>query len=475
MGTERGFMLPRGLAKEYFQVFAFLLRCLDALAVIMAGVIAYYYKFGAGSSFPARYVLALIVAALLTTIVFRFFHVYDSARTKSSWNLMGRLVQAIFTVLILLAGLAFITKTGEKYSREWFGEWALFSAILLILFRGCLLIFLRVMRSHGWNERRVIVIGAGELTAKLINTMQQSLWTGLRIVTIFDDSPDTKPKVIGNVPVLKTPDDINQYLEGNNISIDEVWLALPMRAYDRAKEILHTLRYRAVTTRFVLDIFGLDLLNHSVTDFAGFPVLNVCSTPMVGINRIVKAIEDRLLSCLILLFISPLLLMIAIAVKLSSPGPVFYRQKRIGWNGKEFAMLKFRTMPVDAELKTGPVWASKGEERATRVGSLLRRSSLDELPQFINVLRGEMSIVGPRPERPHFVEQFKDQIPRYMQKHIVKAGITGWAQVNGWRGNTSLQKRIEYDFYYIENWSLVFDLKIILLTFVRGFINKNAY
>jgi putative colanic acid biosynthesis UDP-glucose lipid carrier transferase len=167
--------------------------------------------------------------------------------------------------------------------------------------------------------------------------------------------------------------------------------------------------------------------------------------------------------------------MIAIAIKLTSKGPVFYRQKRVGWNGKEFEMLKFRSMPENAESSSGPVWATENENRATRVGTFLRKTSLDEFPQFINVLKGDMSIVGPRPERQCFVDQFKNEIPGYMQKHLVKAGITGWAQVNGWRGNTSLEKRIEYDLYYIENWSLAFDLKIIFLTILHGFVNKNAY
>jgi len=166
---------------------------------------------------------------------------------------------------------------------------------------------------------------------------------------------------------------------------------------------------------------------------------------------------------------------IAIGVKLSSPGPVFYRQKRISWNSKPFMMLKFRTMPVDCEVNTGAVWAKKGECRATRFGSFLRRTSLDELPQFIDVLKGNMSIVGPRPERPVFVDKFKDEIPDYMKKHMVKAGITGWAQVNGWRGDTDLNKRIEYDLYYIENWSLWFDIKIIVRTLFTGFVHKNAY
>jgi len=202
--------------------------------------------------------------------------------------------------------------------------------------------------------------------------------------------------------------------------------------------------------------------------------MNLSVTPMDGTNRVVKAIEDRLLALILLLAVSPLMVIIAMAVKASSPGPVFYRQERVGWNGERFDMLKFRSMRVETE-RDGVAWGGARDKPVTSVGAFLRRTSLDELPQFINVLKGEMSIVGPRPERPVFVEQFKEEIPDYMKKHLVKAGITGWAQVNGLRGDTDIARRIEYDLYYIENWSLSFDLKIIILTVFRGFVHRHAY
>lgn len=468
-------MLPRGLLKEHSQFLAVLLRVMDILAVMIAGVLAYYYKFN-DYHLSSSYLIALSMTAVLTCIVFSFFHIYASIRALSFWQHIQGLIQAVFTVMILLAGLAFLTKTGESFSRVWFLMLCGFSLAWLIFFRLTMLIILRLMRSRGWNERRVIIIGAGPLGQKLLETVQQKLWTGFHVIAMFDDeASDQATKIIHDVPVIKTPDNISGYIAASKHSIDEVWIALPLNAETRVRDILHELRHDMVNTRFVLDIFGMDLLNHSVTDLAGFPVLNIRSTPMVGVNRLLKAIEDRILAIIILFFISPLLLVIAIAVKLSSPGPVFYRQKRISWNGKEFEMLKFRSMPVNAEHKSGPVWAKEHEDRATRVGRFLRKTSLDELPQFLNVLRGDMSIVGPRPERHYFVEQFKNEVPRYMQKHLVKAGITGWAQINGWRGDTNLTKRIEYDLYYIENWSLLFDLKIIFLTIFRGFVNKNAY
>jgi putative colanic acid biosynthesis UDP-glucose lipid carrier transferase len=208
---------------------------------------------------------------------------------------------------------------------------------------------------------------------------------------------------------------------------------------------------------------------------AGLPVINLTESPLSDGNRVIKASEDFLLSLLLLMVASPAMLLIAAGVKLSSRGPVFYAQERVTWNGRHFTMLKFRTMPVDAEAATGPVWASPGEQRATRFGAFLRRTSLDELPQLINVLRGDMSLVGPRPERPEFVEQFRQQIPGYMQKHLVKAGITGWAQVNDLRGDTDLARRIEYDLYYIDNWSLLFDLRILCLTLWHILTSRNAH
>lgn len=256
---------------------------------------------------------------------------------------------------------------------------------------------------------------------------------------------------------------------------DEVWVALGREDLGKMDVIMNRLRDCAINVRLILDFDGIPLLNPSFEKVAGLPAFNVQVSPHRGYKRIVKDVEDRLLAALILLAIWPVMLVIAIAVKLSSPGPVFYRQERVTWNNKSFCMLKFRSMPVDAESATGAVWAKAGESRATRVGAFLRKTSLDELPQFINVLKGDMSIVGPRPERPVFVNKFKDQIPGYMKKHMVKAGITGWAQVNGWRGSTDLAKRIECDLFYIENWSVFLDLKIIFLTLFKGFVHRNAY
>ncbi len=461
-------MLLKGLLKEYSRLLSMLLRFFDISAVLTAGIVAYVIKFQT-LDIETNYIYGLGAAAFLTPFIFRFFQVYDPVRAKSYLQHFQNLLQAVLALFFVIAGLVFISKTSDSFSRVWFLLWILLSIALLLIERGSMILTLRFMRKHGWNERRVIILGTSELSFKIASKIQSALWTGFRITAIFDDNYEQSD----NPLIQKTPDNLEEFIRSN--SIDEVWIAYPLAYETRVKEILHELRHQTVATRLLLDIFGLNLFNQSIGEIAGFPVLNIRSTPMVGVNRFIKAMEDRILSAVILLLISPVLIIISVAVKLNSKGPVFYKQKRVSWNGREFEMLKFRTMPVDAESKTGPVWATKDERRATKIGAFLRKTSLDELPQFFNVLKGDMAIVGPRPERLVFVDEFKEKIPGYMQKHLVKAGITGWAQVNGWRGNTSLEKRIEYDLYYIENWSLHLDLKIIFLTLFQGFVNKNAY
>ncbi len=469
-------MLPKGLLKEYSRVIALVVRVVDIGTILFAGWLAYFFRFDA-IIMTADYLSALAIAIVLTPAIFSFFDIYASIRGEGFIKHIANLIQAMAVMGLMLAGLAFFTKSGDAFSRTWFLLWLGFAVLLLILCRCSLLLLLRFMRSRGLNERRVVILGAGELGIKLAQTVQQALWTGFRITTFMDDVAHNKPTTIQGLPVIQTPAQLSRYLSEQ--AIDEIWLALPLRAESRVKEILHELRHHTITTRFVLDIFGLDLLNHSITDVAGFPVLNICSTPMVGINRFVKAIEDRLLAAIILLMISPLFLLIAFSVKLSSRGPIFFKQQRLGWDGRVIKVYKFRTMVEHAEADGVITQATIRDERITALGKFLRKTSFDELPQFINVLQGRMSIVGPRPHALAHNELYKEAIHTYMQRHRVKPGITGWAQINGWRGETDtlnkMQKRVEYDLFYINNWSLGFDLKIIFLTFFRGFFHRNAY
>jgi putative colanic acid biosynthesis UDP-glucose lipid carrier transferase len=470
-------MLPRGLLKEHSQVLTFVFRCLDAGVIAFVGWLLYVILFDQWQLTPP-YLYALWASIISTLIVFQFFQIYKSVRAQYFGQQIIQLMQAVFGVLILLAGLAFMTKTGEIYSRSWFAWWGISSFFALLIFRGGLVLFLRMMRTRGWNERRVVVIGAGELGTHLVNTMQHALWTGFKIVAILDDEPENKPGTLFNIPVLKMPSNMHDYLSQQKDNIDEIWLALPLRAEDRVKEILHEMRHHPLTIRLILDIFGMDLLNHSITHLGGFPTVNLNTSPIVGMNRIFKEIEDKVLAFLILLIISPLFLMVALAIKFSSKGPVFFKQLRHGWDGRIIKIYKFRTMVVHQD-QTVLAQATINDQRITRLGRFLRRTSLDELPQFINVLQGRMSVVGPRPHAISHNEYYKDSIKAYMQRHKVKPGITGWAQVNGLRGETDtldkMRNRVEYDLHYIENWSLLLDLKIIFLTFFLGFVGKNVY
>lgn len=466
-------MFPRGLVREYAPLMSVGFRMADAILILCAGLLSYVIKFGY-QPLPVQYDLAYLISTLLVLIVFSVLGIYLSWRSMVGWRHHVRMISIAWaSVIAILIFTAFATKTSTMYSRQWFLMWAVFGWVFLVFFRLLLYRFLGSLRAKGWNHKRVLIVGAGELGQTLAFNIQSSTWMGFDIIGFVDDKGSLRENQVNGVPVLGSIDDLAALVSDNEV--DEVLLTLPMRAWERIEHVQHLLRHSTATVRFIPDIYGQRLINHSVTEFAGLPALNLTESPMMGINVVLKLAEDKILALIILLLISPLFVAIAIGVKLSSAGPVFYKQERVSWNGRRFMMYKFRSMPVDVESQSGPKWASSGESRATRFGFLLRKTSLDELPQFINVLKGEMSIVGPRPERPFFVEKFKDEIPYYMKKHLVKAGITGWAQVNGWRGDTDLNKRIEYDLYYVENWSLWLDLKIIVLTVYSGFVHKNAY
>jgi putative colanic acid biosynthesis UDP-glucose lipid carrier transferase len=296
---------------------------------------------------------------------------------------------------------------------------------------------------------------------------------GYAITGIYDNDPLMKGQSIEGVRVIG---DFGQACsDARDGLFDELYLCLPLGDEKHIVEMLNALAQTTIVVKYVPDLFAFDLLHAKWIDMKGLPVVSVYDTPMSSLSaRIVKRSEDVLISMLILFFIWPVMLIIAIGVKISSPGPVLYKQTRIGWNGKPFTILKFRSMPVDHE-KNGVEWGNAEMKTQTKFGKFIRHTSLDELPQFINVLLGDMSIVGPRPERDIFIEQISQQVPRYMQRHMVKTGITGWAQIHGWRGDTCLHNRVEHDLHYISNWSLWFDLKIILLTAIRGWTDKNAF
>jgi putative colanic acid biosysnthesis UDP-glucose lipid carrier transferase len=465
-------MFTKFLLKEHTTLLSFIIKVVYLLLYLSAAILLYYWQF---NTFKINflYEVAIIISLLLFNPILSLTGVYRSLRGRSLLNYLQPLVLGIFVLILLLALTAFITKTGEYYSRQWFLLWHLCAIILLVSCRIVVRKVLNVVRKHGLDQRQIVIIGEGTPLVSLIEKIKKAEETGFNIAGVFTNTPLTEMTNTTDIDIEKIPNDITAFIDTENIS--EVWLTWSTWSKEQINQLLKSIHNSIVTIRYFPCIFGIELINQSISEILSLPVINIIASPMTGGNRIIKAIEDRVLSFIIILLISPVLLIIAGLVKISSPGPVFFKQERVGMNGKVFEMLKFRSMPVDAEMKTGAVWTTPSDRRATRIGGFLRKTSLDELPQFFNVIKGEMSIVGPRPERPMFVEKFKSEIPSYMQKHLVKAGITGWAQVNGWRGSTSLEKRVEYDLYYINHWSLGFDLKIIFLTIFKGFVNENAY
>jgi putative colanic acid biosynthesis UDP-glucose lipid carrier transferase len=465
-------VVKRSLVKTNAPLFEQLIRLADPLLIVVAGVVAYRIHLG-DYTLPEHYVLAIIGVALVAAALFPAAGLYASQRGVTLFAELRRLVN----LSLLLAGVwfafLFLSKTGADFSRVWSIYWFVFTLAAHLTLRTSIRLALRELRRRGRNLRHVVIVGAGRLGTSIAARLRDAPWAGFAVHAYYDDKPELQGQVLAGVPVRGSIDRLLADLEAT--PVDQVWIALPLRAETRIREVLEGLRLHLVQVRFVPDIFNFTLLHHSVTEIVGLPVIDLTNSPLQGHSRVAKALEDFVLAALILALVSPLMLLIALGVKLSSQGPVLYRQARVTWNGERFTMLKFRSMPMDAEQATGPVWARAGERRTTRFGAFLRRTSLDELPQFINVLGGEMSIVGPRPERPELVERFKHEIPGYMQKHLVKAGITGWAQVNGLRGDTSLGERIQYDLYYIENWSVWFDLRIIALTLIHVVRGDNAY
>lgn len=464
-------MHTKGLLREHSLLLTWLLRALDGLTILASALISHYATLATWPPKP-QYITAIVLALTLFVAIAPSFNLYRNWRGSAKTHELGTITGAWFMVFLLLALITFITKS--EISRSWAIIWCFSGITGLLCGRLLLRGFLNKMRSLGYNQRHVVILGAGNVGQQVAETLADSIETGFQLNAFFtNDSDLTNIKELNAKLITGKIKESFDYIANHHV--DQVWIAMPISKVKQIQVILKGLSHSTADIRLVPDIFGFQLINQSVSTVAGLPVVNLSLTPMDGANRYIKAFEDKLLAALILLAISPLLAILAIGVKLSSPGPVFYRQERVSWYGKSFYMYKFRSMPVGIENSSGAVWAKAGEKRATPFGAFLRKNSLDELPQFWNVLKGDMSIVGPRPERPVFVDKFKDEIPGYMQKHKVKAGITGWAQIHGWRGDTDLAKRIEHDLHYIENWSLWLDIKIIFMTIFKGFINKNAY
>jgi exopolysaccharide biosynthesis polyprenyl glycosylphosphotransferase len=328
-----------------------------------------------------------------------------------------------------------------------------------------------VLRARGIGRARLLIVGAGRVGAMILQAVRRSPQLGYQPIGFIDN--DSAIKNVEGVPVLGNIDCLGDSIHDNKV--DEVIIALPHASHEEVLSIVSLCDGRTVDVKVFPDLFQIMASEVSIGDLNGLPLMSIRDVSLRGWRLTLKRAVDVFFSALVMVFLSPFLLLTSLIIRIDSEGPVFYSQERVGLDGKPFPCIKFRTMRVDAESDTGPVWATKDDPRRTRIGGFLRRFSIDEIPQFINVLLGHMSVVGPRPERPLFVQQFAHDVPRYMERHREKAGITGWAQVNGLRGDTSIEERTRYDLWYIENWSLLLDFKIMFKTALAMLRGDNAY
>ncbi len=446
----------------------------DVLLAIVAWILAYLIRFELlvpPEWVPfERYLFLLPWVLIVASLVFWSTGLYAPDRAQRLTTLALAVAKAtVFELLVVAASLTFYRAL--SVSRLMLILFGVLTPTLMILFRLALYSYVRRAHKQGRYVRRVLIVGADNLGRRLKDALEQFPWMGLSVVGFADDERQG-PEILGTVSDV--PALVDRSREAAE-PIDYVYMALSLKGSDIVVNLIEELSSRLVHVCMVPDLYQFDVLNSRVTYLSGLPIIHIIDEAPIQFDRVLKRLVDIAFSATVLVLASPLMLAIAAAVKISSRGPVLYRQERMGLNGHRFEMLKFRSMPIDAERESGPVWATADEQRATGVGSFLRRTSLDELPQFLNVLKGDMSVVGPRPERPVFIDEFKNRIPRYMLRHMTKAGITGWAQVHGWRGDTSLEKRIEYDLYYIQNWSIALDLKIMWMTLWSGFVSEHAY
>ena len=434
--------------------FPALLRVVDWICWGLTGILAFveisYYKTEI-LDFQRYFSLVILTA---------FFYLMFSKQTYLSWRstslleLFGKIIVSWATTVILLIVWLVASKTTELYSRIWISLWIVQALFLLIFIRIVAYKILRKLRASGINLRHIAIVGSGETAKELISRVDESGWAGYR-VSCHILVPD-----VHNIKKLA------------NKPLDEIWLAPEEDSSLTLHELVNCLDHSTAIVRIAPDLLSLRLINHGFSEVLGVQMIDIHGRPMSDFGGLLKIIFDYSISLTLLICLFPIMSLIGIGVKLNSTGPIFYRQNRVGWNGAIFQILKFRSMPDDIE-SNGIKWGESDNKTVDKFSKFLRLTNLDELPQLINVIKGEMSLVGPRPERPEFVEVFKDKIPHYMKKHLVKAGITGWAQIHGWRGDTSLQKRLDYDLYYVENWSIFLDIKILLATMFLG-LNKKS-
>lgn len=453
---------------------------LDVVALVAAWFAAYWVRFDS-DWIPLLYdhrpdlglcVRGLPLVVILGMVCCRHARLYEVHRLTRFREEAVAVAKAVVLTTVLTALVAFALRY-EYESRIAFTLFAGLSFLSVLGARRLTWMAIGRLRASGINQSHALIVGTGRLARRTARTLRASDWTGIQTVAYVEDDPETHQKHC-DIPVLGPIENLPALVERHHI--EHVFIALPMNRYADARRVFDLLSQTIVDVRLVADVPALSALSLTSNTVHGMTFIGLRESTYHGVNVWVKRAMDVLLSAVALVLLSPLLLLIALLVKLTSRGPVFYRQERCSLNGEQFQMLKFRTMRVDAEAN-GPQMTTTRDPRRTKFGTFLRITNLDELPQLFNVLRGDMSLVGPRPERPVFVRKFQKSIPNYMARHAVKCGMTGWAQVNGWRGNSSLRRRVQYDLYYITHWNPLFDLRIMLLTVWHMLTHrsKNAY
>lgn len=453
---------------------------MDAIITAASYSLAYYIKFhltdmgdDVGNIPMSTYFSMLLFIIPLYMILYYKCNVYSPKRTTRRKHEIISIVQANSIGIVAVILFLYVVLKEINFSRSmlfiFFGLNVFFtSCVKVILRKG-----LQTMRSRGYNLKHILLVGYSRAAEEYIDRILDNPQWGYSICGVLDDHVPHGAAYKG-IKVLGSVGNLEYILPENKM--DEIAITLSLKDYDKLEDIVGICEKAGVHTKFIPDYNSVIPTHPYTEDLMGLPVINIRYVPLTNtMNVLIKRVVDIVGSLAAILVTSPLMLLIAALIKYTSPGPVIFRQERIGLHNKPFMMYKFRTMEVQAPSEEQKAWTVKGDPRVTPFGRFLRKTSLDELPQLFNILKGDMSLVGPRPERPLFVEKFKEEIPRYMVKHQVRPGLTGWAQVSGYRGDTSIRKRIDYDLYYIENWSLGFDLKIMLMTFFTGFINKNAY
>ncbi|MEW6536084.1 MAG: undecaprenyl-phosphate glucose phosphotransferase [Candidatus Auribacterota bacterium] len=464
------------IKKHEHTIFSAVLTAMDFLSIVLCFISAYYIRFYTFFEVPkgihgiGAYLKIVVPVALLYVIIFERLGIYKPKVDPFHLGEIYSLIKGVVIGSLIVMSGTYMYRQFE-YSRGVMLIAFMMIVVTLIIEKVVIRSIQANLRSRGFLLRKVLIVGIGNQAQHYYKIITRKPALGYKAVGFLTLSKDGAPKEFQYKDcILGTTEDIASVIK--NKGIDEVVVGLPSEEREKIIDIILLCEKAIVKFRILPDIVEILISKMTIEEIEGIPFVGIKETPLLSWWYFVKRWFDIIASGAGLIMISPLFLVIALIIKKTSPGPIFYKQERMGLDGKVFTMYKFRTMAVNAEAQTGPVWAKPDDDRRTGIGAFLRKANLDELPQLFNVLHGDMSLVGPRPERPYFVDKFKDNIPHYMSRHRVKSGMTGWAQVNGLRGNTSLEERIKYDLYYIENWSLLLDIKIILMTFIA---RKNAY